>query len=175
MRKLAILVSVWVVVCSPGAQAADVIVRSSFTQSIEGNSNYRLEANPPGETFAPVSSLRFDTVARTPTMRFAATVDLSYRSFFGPGAELLLPAFDRGFRGSLEKTDKLTLYKIEASRRVQQTLQLQLEETGRSTIGGDTITDVVEAGVRHQLTSRDLLSWSARATSLQFTDPTASP
>jgi hypothetical protein len=172
VRKMAILAGVCVGVCTSGAQAVDLSVKSSLAQSLEANSNYQLQSNPPGTTYLPITTLNVDALARTPTMRFAATVDLSYRTYFGPGAENLLPALDRGYRGSVEKNDKLTNYKVEASRSERQASQLQLAETGVSTVGGDIITDTVEGGVRHQLTSRDLLAWSARATSLQFTSST---
>jgi hypothetical protein len=174
-RAVAILASAWAGMFLCDAGAVDITIKSTSSQSLEINSNYLLETNPRGETYISTTRLAVDTVARTPTVKFAATVDLTYRSYFGPGAELLLPGFDRFFRGTLEKYDKLTTYKIEANRSIRQSFRLQLEEVGVATVGGDTTTDVVEAGVRHLLTPRDQLAWSARATSIQFPDQTLSP
>ena len=58
-------------------------------------------------------------------------VDFAYRSYFGPGAENLVPGFDRGFRGSFEKYTNLATYRIEGGIRTTQANQLQLAETGQ--------------------------------------------
>src|SRR6266567_269126 len=108
-----------------GARAVDFSLKSTLYQSLEINSNYQLRSDNPGETYIPVSSLIFDAVARTPTMRFAATVDLSYITYFGPGAVDLAPAFNRGFRGSAEAYQENTTYKVEGSVRTTQAFRLQ--------------------------------------------------
>jgi hypothetical protein len=175
VRKAAIIAGIYAGLSVSGARAVDIDVKSTLYQSLEINSNYQLQANPPGETYIPVSTLIFDALARTPTMRFAATVDLSYRTYLGPGAENLLPAFDRGFRGSAEAYRDTSTYKIEGSVRTIQALQLQLAETGVRTVGGDITTSWVEGGIRNQLSYWDLATLSVRATTLQFTDPTQAP
>src|SRR5262245_14133265 len=158
-----------------GAKAVDISLKSTLYQSFEGNSNYLMQTNPTGVTYTPVSTITVDAVARTPTMRFATTVDLSYQSYFGQGAETLLPAFNRGFRGSAEKFDNMTTYKLEGSIRTTQAFHLQLAETGVATVGGETTTSWVEYGVRRQLSYWDLVAWTARATSIQFTAPNTVP
>ena len=136
MRITTFLTGLCVGMSFSGANAADVSIRGSLIQNIEANSNYQLQTNPSGATFVPVSTLVLDAVARTPTMRFAGSVDLSYRSYFGPGADNLLPGLDRGFRGSFEKYANLTTYRIEGGVRTTQASELQLAETGRSTVSG---------------------------------------
>lgn len=150
------------------AHAADVTLKSRFAQTLSIDSNYQLQPHPPGETYAPVSTLSFDAVARTPTMKFMATVDLSYRTYFGPGVENLLPGLDRGFRVSAEKNAHDTTYKLTAARFYRQTASLQLAETGVNTIGGETINTFVDALITHQLSPWDQLSWVTRATTVEF-------
>lgn len=175
MSKSVLLAIVCLGISAWGALAADVTIKSQLSQSFSADSNYQMQPNPPGPTYLPVSNLLFDTVARTPTMRFAATVNLSYRTYFGPGAENLLPGLDRGIMGRFEKTTALTTYKVAAARQYRQASQLQLAETGVNTIGGDVITSWVESIVTHQLSGSDLLTWATRATNTEFTSPTGTP
>ena len=175
MSKSPLLATVCLGISAWGALAADVTVKSQFIQTFAADSNYQMQPDPPGQTYLPVSTLVFDAVARTPTMRFAATADLSYRTYFGPGAENLLPGLDRGILVRAEKTTELATFKLAAARRFQQTSQLQLAQTGVNTIGGDTITTWVEGIVTHQLNESDFLTWATRATSLEFTSPTGTP
>ena len=175
MAKWAALLGLCVGVLASGADAADVTIKSRLNQTFTVDSNYQMQAHPPGETYLPVSNLAFDIVARTPTMRFTTTVDASYRSYFGPGAENLLPGLDRGIVSGIEKRDHLTTYRLSASRRYRQSAELQLAETGVTTISGDVITDTVNGAVTHELSGRDLLTWATSVTSLQFTTPSGTP
>ena len=107
-------------------------------------------------------------------MRFEATVDLSYRSYFGPGGIDLAPALDRGVLARVEKRDQLDLHTLAASHRFQQASRLQLAEQGVSTIAGDVITTWVEGAIEHRPSDWDTLKWITRATSVNdLTDKSA--
>jgi len=175
VRKMAIFASICAGLGMSGARAVDLSITGYVSQSIEANSNYLMLPTPNGPTYLPVSTVVLDALARTPTMRMAATADWTYRQFLGPGGELLLPALDRGFRGSFEKYENLGSYKIEGATRTQQAQQLQLAETGVATVGGDVITNWIEGGFKRQLSYVDQITTSVRATSLDFTAPGSTP
>lgn len=175
MRRETILACIGVGLLASGAHATDWSAKSSLTQSFEANSNYLLEPNPKGPTYLPVTNLFWSLIGRTPTMRFGTDGDLTYRQYFGPGAETLMPGLDQRYRTFVEKSFNLTTVKFEAARSVQAASTLQLAETGTSTVSGDVTTKRVEGGVKHQLSSRDLVTWLASATSLEFSSPTGTP
>jgi hypothetical protein len=177
VRKIIILALVYAGVGACSARAVDFNLTSQLIQTSDFNSNYFLQNNPPGAIIAPVSTLRVNSLARTPTMRFAATTDLSYRSYFGPGLDnfFINNALDKGARAELEKTDKLTTYNLAASVRQVQASPLQLAQIGVSTIAGFVNTAVVQGGLRHELTLRDTLNWQNSYTSTSFTTPTSVP
>src|SRR5262245_27808528 len=135
MWKAGLLATAFVGASASGALAVDLVLRSSLSQTLAVDSNYQMLTRPLGDTYLPVSTLGCDAVARTPTMRFQTTVDLSYLSYFGPGAVNLVPALNRGVVARFEKTFSLTTIKLAAARRFEQAQQLQLAETGVNTIG----------------------------------------
>ena len=175
MSKSPLLATVCLGISAWGALAADVTVKSQFIQTFAVDSNYQMQPDPPGQTYLPVSTLLFDVVARTPTMRFAATADLSYRTYFGPGLKICCLGWIVASWPVSKKPPSLDTYKLAAARRYQQTSQLQLAETGVNTIGGETITTWVEGILTHRLNESDFLTWATRATSLEFTSPTGTP
>jgi hypothetical protein len=177
VRKVITIAIVSLGISTPIARAADIRVISSLIQTADFNSNYLLQNNPPGEITAPVSTLRVDGIARTPTTLFETVADLSYRSYFGPGTDALRvnDALDKLARARLEQTDKLTTYNVAASWSQRQAAPLQVAQTGVGTISGFVNTTIAEAGVRHELTPSDRLSWQTFWTSTDFTDPTSVP
>jgi hypothetical protein len=175
VTKAALLATACLGISASAALALDWTLKSQLAQSLELNDNYQLQPKSPGETYAPVSKLLFDVLARTPTMRFAATADLSYRTYFGPGAENLLAGLDRGARASVEKTDKLATYNLGGSWQLRSAAEEQRADTGIGTVAGDTIRTTVEGGLKRQLSLIDSLTWSARATSLEFTGSGGTP
>lgn len=159
----------WLAAC---AHAADITLVGRFNQSLSVDSNYQLQTHPPGESYLPVSTLAFDATVRTPTLKWFTTTDFSYRSYFGPGVENLLPGLDRGILTSIEKKDTDSTYRLAASRRTSQTATLQLAETGVNTIGGETTATFVDALLTHQLSGLDALSWVTRVSTVQFSGTT---
>ena len=83
--------------CS-SARSADISLTSQLSQSAEFNSNYFLQTNPPGLITVPISTLRVDGVARTPTSRLFGTADLSYQTYLGPGVAdfIVAPRIEQG-------------------------------------------------------------------------------
>ena len=162
--------------CS-SARSADISLTSQLSQSAEFNSNYFLQTHPPGLITAPISSLRVDGVARTPTSRLFGTADLSYQTYAGPGVAdfIVAPALNKGAKVALEQTEKQTLYNLAASWRQQQAAPLQLAQTGIATIGGFITTTTLQGGLSHQLNASDTLNWQNSWTSTTFTTPGSVP
>ena len=171
MRRAIIAAFVCVGACSSGARAADITLTSELSQTAEFNSNYFLQTNPPGEITSPVSTIRVNGIARTPTDRFQAIADLSYQTYFGPGVDtfIVTPALNKGARVALDHTEKLTFYNFAAAWRQTQAAPLQLAQTGIATIGGFVTTAVIQGGLRHQLDLNNTLSWQNSFTSTTFT------
>lgn len=162
--------------CS-SARSADISITSQLSQSAEFNSNYFLQTHPPGLITVPISTLRVDGVARTPTTRLFGTADLSYQDYLGPGVAdfLVTPALNKGARVALEHTEKQTLYNLAASWRQQQAAPLQLAQTGIATVGGFITTSVLQGGLTHQLNASDTLNWQNSWTSTTFSTPNSVP
>ena len=138
-----------------GAWAVDLVLKSQVGQSVEFNDNRDLAPKSKGDTYAFLSSLMFDAVARTPTTKFAATVDLSYRSFAGPGADQLIDAPNGGLRASMETKQKLTTYTLAGSYARRDASTLQIEDTGFATVHGHVDTYVAEGGLRRDLSPQE--------------------
>ena len=151
-----------------GASAIDLELKSQAGQSVEFNDNRDLAPKSKGNTYTFLSSLMFDAVARTPTTKFAATVDLSYRAFTGPGAEQLLDALDHGVRASMETREKLTTYNLAGSWTRRDASTVQIEDIGFATVHGHVDTYVAEGGARRDLTPEESIGWATRVTTIQF-------
>lgn len=156
------------VVCATQAWAIDLQIRSSLSQTLEINDNRNMSVNSAGVTYAPVSSLVLDVLARTPTMRFEASGNLDYRTFFGPGAVNTNNALDRGARAKLTKTTRLTTYDIGASYSLRDAGTVQLDDVGIRTVSGEIVTYALEGGFKHQIGARDTLLFSMRGSSVTF-------
>jgi hypothetical protein len=150
------------------ARAVDLVLKSQMGQSVEFNDNRDLSAKSKGDTYSFLSSLMFDAVVRTPTMKFAATVDLSYLTFTGPGADLLTDALNHGMRASIESKEKLTTYNLGGSWSRRDASTVQIEDIGFATVHGHVDTYVAEGGMRRQLSPQESIGWASRVTAIQF-------
>ena len=177
VRKVLIAAIICAGLYCSSARSADISLTSQLSQSAEFNSNYFLQTHPPGLTTVPISTLRVDGVARTPTTRLLGTADLSYQTYAGPGVAdfIVAPALNKGARLSLEQTEKQTLYNLAAAWRQQQAAPLQLAQTGIANIGGFITTTMLQAGLTHQLNPIDTLNWQNSWTSTTFTTPNSVP
>ena len=108
VRKVLIAAIICAGLYCSSARSADISLTSQLSQSAEFNSNYFLQTHPPGLITVPISSLRVDGVARTPTSRLFGTADLSYQTYAGPGVAdfIVAPALNKGARVALEQTEK---------------------------------------------------------------------
>jgi hypothetical protein len=151
-----------------GARAVDLVLKSQMGQSVEFNDNRDLSPKSRGDTYSFLSSLMFDAVVRTPTMKFAANVDLSYLTFAGPGADLLTDALNHGMRASIESKEKLTTYNLGGSWARRDASTVQIEDIGFATVHSKVDTYVAEGGVRRELSPQESIGWASRVTAIQF-------
>lgn len=156
-----------------GARAVDLVLKSQMGQSVEFNDNRDLSPKSKGDTYSFLSSLMFDAVVRTPTMKFAATVDLSYLTFTGPGADLLTDALNHGVRASIERKEKLTTYNLGGSWARRDASTVQIEDIGFATVHSKVDTYVAEGGVRRELSPQESIGWASRVTAIQFSSQRA--
>jgi len=150
------------------ARAIDLVLKSQLGQSVEFNDNRDLSTKSKGDTYTFLSSLMFDAVVRTPTMKFAATVDLSYLTFTGPGADLLTDALSHGVRASIERREKVMTYNFGGSWSRRDASTVQIEDIGFATVHGHVDTYVAEGGMRRDLSPYESIGWASRVTAIQF-------
>jgi hypothetical protein len=162
-------------VFTPGAHAVDWTVRSTLTETVEASDNRRLVVNPKGPSYSSFSSLLFDALARTPTSRFNLTGNLSYSAYAGPGETDTVNALNNNVTARYEHSTKLSNYFVTASRSESETSQIQLEETGVSTLNGSTISTIFSGGFRYDLTRRDTLAWQTSFSTNEFTGSLVPP
>lgn len=175
--KTALLATIAIGAAASTAFAVDLRIKSELGQSLEINDNRDLRIRPAGVTYAPVSNLMFDVLARTPTMRFEGNANLAYRTYFGPGAIGTSDALDKDARVKLVKTRPLTTYDIGTFWSQRDASTVQLEENARSTATGAIVTYGVEGGLQHQFSARDKFAFLARGSTVSFTStsPTQKP
>jgi hypothetical protein len=157
-----------------GARAGDLVLKSQMGQSVEFNDNRDLSPKSKGETYSFLSSLMFDAVVRTPTMKFSGNVDLSYLSFAGPGADLLTDALNHGVRASLESREKVTTYSLGGSWTRRDASTVQIEDIGFATVHSKVDTYVAEGGMRRELSPQESIGWASRVTAIQFSSQNTS-
>jgi hypothetical protein len=115
VRKVLIAAFTCVGLYCSSARSADISLTSQLSQSAEFNSNYFLQTHPPGLTTSPISSLRVDGVARTPTSRLFGTADLSYQTYAGPGVAdfIVAPAFNKDpVPSSIQRNRRSTIWRL---------------------------------------------------------------
>ena len=155
------------------ARAIDLVLKSQAGQSVEFNDNRDLSPKSKGDTYTFLSTLMFDAVVRTPTTKFAATVDLSYQAFTGPGADQLLNALNHGVRASMETKERLNTYNLAGSWTRRDASSVQIEDIGFATVHGHVDTYVAEGGARRELSPQESIGWATRVTAIQFSSQRA--
>ena len=76
---------------APGAFAADVNIKGSIGETLEGSDNYFLSTAPLGTTVKSLTTLNLDMLARTPGWRYLLSSNVSYFNYFGDGADATSP------------------------------------------------------------------------------------
>jgi len=173
VRTAAALIFIGLGACSldaslSGAQAVDLVLKSQLGQSVEFNDNRDLSPKSKGNTYSSVSTATLDAIARTPDSKYTANLDVSYRAFAGPGADLLLDALDHGLRAGMESKHKVMTYNLAGSWARRDASTVQIEDIGFATVGGHVDTFVAEGGMRRALSPEESIGWATRATLIQF-------
>jgi len=161
--------------CTPGARAADLNIKSSLSESVEISDNRRLAVNPPGNSYNSVSSLMFDAKALTPTSSAGLVGNLKYLTFAGPGEEGSKNTLDKDVTVSFGKTEKRTNYNLWASYRESDLSSAQLQETGFATVTGTSTVTSVGGDIKREIGPRDTIAWSASYSMSEFSTPNSTP
>jgi hypothetical protein len=74
-----------------------------------------------------------------------------------------------------QTADPLTKYNFGASWQRADVASTQLLETGTSTVGGSVDTYTANAGVTHDFSKRDSVSWTTQASTVSFSAPNQTP
>lgn len=159
------------------AVAAEVSVKGSVGETLTASPNLFLSTMPPGWAGQTSSTVNLDFLAATPTTRYELNTDYSYYRYFGTGAQDIplkygTPA-DAKF--SINHKEPLTNYNVFASWQRSDVATTILQQTG--TFAGKGTVDTYNAGtsINRQLAARDLITWSAQASTVSYTDPTQTP
>jgi hypothetical protein len=168
--KAVLLATVCFGVATTHALAVDWKIKSQLGETFDISDNRDLRKTPVGLTYAPVSSLMFEVLGRTPTMTFATTTNLSYRSYFGPGAVNTTDALDKDAQARFTKKTRLTTYDIGASWSERDAGNVQLEDIGFRTVSGTITTYALDGGFKHQISPIDTLSFTTRGSSVTFSN-----
>jgi Putative beta-barrel porin 2 len=160
-----------------GAFAADVSIKGSLSETVEGSDNYFLINTPSGTTFKSLSAVNLDVLARTPTTRYLLDTNYSYYKYFGPGAVDSTPTSGTPANAnfSIDHTTELAKYNLAASWSRTDIATTQLAESGKATASGTQNTYNIKGGVTRDLSRTDSITWSAQASTASFTDSTETP
>jgi len=164
---------------APAALASDVTIKSSASETFEGNDNYFLIPAPKGITYVPVSAFTLDLLARTPTTRYDLHGDISYTHYLGPGAaDAAAPTVKQdGVSVNIDHDinaagDK---FNVTASSRQQDVATALLSDLGVATAGGQAMTSAIGGSWSRRLSQIDTLVFSATSTKTDFTSSSAVP
>jgi opacity protein-like surface antigen len=165
-------------VLGSGASAADITITGNASQTVDGSNNYFLSQSPSGPTVRSLSALNLDFLARMPTTVYDLKTNYSYYQYYGPGAA------DTGLRNGaplgaafsvVHTADPLTKYNFGASWQRADITAAQLLESGTSTVNGSSDTYTANAGVTHDFSRTDSVSWSAQTSTVSFSAPNQTP
>ena len=156
------------------AFAAEVAVKGSLSETVDGSNNYFLLNAPSGTTFKSLSAVNVDAIAQTPDTRLLLNTNFSYYKYFGAGAADTSPTngTPAGAAFRFDNTTELNRYNFAASWQRADVATTQLTESGISTARGLLDTFRMSGGVARDLSREDSISWSAGATRTTFTNST---
>src|SRR5689334_21646775 len=161
----------------PRAFAADVAIKGSIGETLEGSDNYFLSNSPIGSTFKSLTSLNFDVLARTPGWQFLLSSNVGYYRYFGDGASQTSPeggwTINETFR--IDHTTDLARYFATLSYNRADVASTQLRESGVVTKCGTINTLSAAVGVTYDIKRIDSISWSGQYTKTGYTNSTLSP
>jgi len=177
VKKSVLAACLFVAIFATGAYAADVSIKSTLNQTVEGSNNYFLVNTPSGTTFKSLSSVNLDVLARTPTTRYLFDSNYSYYRYFGPGDvdTSLTHGTPASARFQIDHTTELAKYNVAASWSRDDLASTLLTQTGVVSAHGTVDTFKINGGVTRDLSRLDSVSWTAQASKTTYTDSTQTP
>ena len=121
-----------------GALAADVSIKGSLSETVEGSNNYFLLNAPLGSTFRSSSTANLDFLAQMPDTRYLLNTNFTYYKYFGSGAADTVPTSGTpaGTTFTIDHTTELNKYNFAASWQRADVSTTQLTESGITTARG---------------------------------------
>ncbi len=162
---------------SGGALAAEVSIKGSINETGEASNNYFLVTKPSGTTAKSTSAATLDILAQTPTTSYLLDSHYSYYKYFGPGAADTNPVWGTPASSTftVNHVTELDNFNFAASWNRSDAAVTQLTQSGIVSTHGSINNYNVNGGVVHDLGRNDVLSWSAAASTVSFTDPNQIP
>ncbi len=177
MKKSLSIAAICFGIFVPGAFAADVAIKGSIGETLEGSDNYFLSNSPIGSTFKSLTSLNFDVLARTPGWQFLLSSNVGYYRYFGDGASQTSPEggwpITETFR--IDHATDLARYFATLSYNRADVASTQLRESGVVTNSGTIDTLSAAGGVTYDINRIDSISWTGQYTNTGYTNSTLSP
>jgi len=175
--KKSVLVALSLGAFASTAFAADVAIKGSLSETLDGSNNYFLLNSPSGTTFRSLSAVNLDVLARTPDTRLLLNTNLSYYNYFGAGAADTSPTagVPLGTSFQLDHTTELDRYNFTMSWHRAPVATTQLAESGVVTTQGFLDTFRTSGSITHDVSRTDSLLWSVQAIKTTFTGSTQTP
>ena len=156
---------------APGAFAADVNIKGSIGETLEGSDNYFLSNSPLGTTFKSLTALNLDVLARTPGWRYLLSNNVSYYNYFGDGADQTrrkrFPDLRNLPRRSHHRPGEVFLCTVTWNR--ADVASTQLRESGVVTSSGTIDTLRAGGGVTYDINRIDSIAWTGQFTRTSYT------
>ena len=108
---LLLLVSLW----PESSLAGDWRLEAKATEKVDFNDNYGLKGDPEGVVIGSTTSLNTNAIYKGHDYRFDLVGDLSYRDYFGPGADDISSILNPRIETKFSKTGKTAAFDFAAS------------------------------------------------------------
>ena len=158
---------------SGSAFAIDWKAKSTLSQRVEVDDNYRVSATNAGNVLASITRLSTSIEAIAPTHRFNIGHSFDLYQYAGPGSSALDDKFNYDdFSVGFTKETKLTTYILGASFKREPTSTTEFDDTGNTTVDADRLTLSANGGVNHRVNARNSLAFDVSARSVTFSPDT---
>ena len=159
------------------AFAAELSIKGSVNETVQGGNNYFLLSNPSGTTAQSTTAGTLDFLAQTPTTSYLLNTNFSYYKYFGPGAAdtPLVWGTPASATFTINHVTELTKYNFAASWSRFDEATALLAQTGSAAGRGSVNNYNVGGGVSRDLSRTDVISWSGNASTVSYTDQSQTP
>jgi len=177
VKKLAFMTILGVGIITSDAFAVNLAIKGTATETLTASDNYFLSNHPSGWTAQSITGVGLNVLARTLTTNYYLNAFGSYFKYFGPGAVDTFPTSGTPANANfnIEHTEQLTTYNVGASYTRADTAQTQFAQTGTTGATGTISSYSANAGITHDLSRIDALTWTAIASTTSFSDSTQFP